>query len=61
MAQSVFITDWSLTHGHSEFVVLKHCIDTKNISKSERIYGISLIHTPDWFPSGVQFEHPVPF
>lgn len=61
MAQCVFITDCSLTHGHSEFVVLKHYIDSKNISKSERVYRISLIHPPDWSPSGVHFEHPVLF
>ena len=61
VAQSVFIADWSLTHGHSEFDVLKYSINTKNISNSERLYHISLSHAPDWSPSGVQFEHPVPF
>ena len=56
----VFIAEWSLTHGHSEFVVLKDSINTKNISNSERVYRISLSHDPDWSSSGVQFEHPVP-
>ena len=58
VAQSVFIADWSLTHSHSEFVVLKDSIKAKNISNSEII---SLSHDPDWSPSGVQIEYPVPF